>query len=105
MAGTDAPSLTIKARARAKGHKVLSKRAMLFVLIAVLSAAAVFGQTDPCDTNFDGIVDAFELGQCGGAPAADPCDTNLDGVVDAFELGQCGGDPADPGAQVPSYDE
>ena len=52
--------------------------------------------TDPCDLNRDGIVDGTEKQQCGQPPpttGADPCDFNGDGVVDATEAGQCGQPP------------
>ena len=72
-------------------------RALPFVLIALFAAQATLAQTDPCDKNADGVVDDFELSQCGGAPT-DPgdCDKNADGVVDDFELSQC---------ELPTYDE
>jgi hypothetical protein len=54
---------------------------------------------DPCDWNFDGIVDDYEDNMCNGngTMGTDPCDTNMDGMVDDFEMGQCANmkDPCD----------
>src|SRR3972149_5309130 len=77
----------------------MARYGILLALVVLASNQGAGAQTDPCDTNLDGVVDAFEASLCGAPPPpGDPCDTNLDGVVDAFEASLWGAPPPPAGA-------
>ncbi len=59
----------------------------------VATVTLVYSTCDPCDTNCDGVVDAFDIEPfiallVGGGQPCEPCsgDVNGDGTIDAFDI-------------------